>query len=323
MALYPRLRYKDRISLYLSPTQLTARNALYKKITKQYTYEKIVCPICNSTQNTMLAERDCYGFPVTVVVCVSCGLIYNSPRLDEKSLQDMYTHEYRALDSRDATAIGDFFKLEVQKGEHAIQRIKKDSGSALEVGCGAGGFLKPFQEQGFSVTGCDFNEDYLAYGRGQGLNLIRGSIDDVTNIFDVIIYEQTLEHISNLKNELAKVRTKLKDDGILYIGVPSIRHIPEQYHSDFLRFLQIPHLTHFELATLTNLMQKNGFALIEGNEMLSATFKKGPYVKDFTPVNPIPFLLKMERERKLRRILSFPRHFAHRVVGYIQKRLTL
>jgi SAM-dependent methyltransferase len=69
--------------------------------------------------------------------------------------------------------------------------------SVLEIGCGAGHFLKIFQDQKCVVTGIDSSEDNLRQARkrlGDSAELIKGACDDLPfsdNEFDIvtIIYE--------------------------------------------------------------------------------------------------------------------------------------
>ena len=71
-----------------------------------------------------------------------------------------------------------------------------------------------------------------------------------------------------------KIRDILRDDGLLFIGLPGIMNIHLAYHSDLLQYLQIAHVYHFSLTTLDNLLGKYGFERVFGNEIIWSVYKK-------------------------------------------------
>ena len=68
------------------------------------------------------------------------------------------------------------------------------------MGTGGGWILYPYYLAGFNVIGCDYDINYLEYGRKKGMNLIKGSIPELIDRgikADYLILNQVLEHVDN------------------------------------------------------------------------------------------------------------------------------
>lgn len=99
----------------------------------------------------------------------------------------------------------------------------------LEVGCGDGGNLLPFVEQGCSVTGIDLSETRIsqaqAYYKNKGLDVsfVNDSVFNVSHIglFDVVLLNDVIEHIFYKKRLLRHLHRFLKPDGVIFIGYPA------------------------------------------------------------------------------------------------------
>jgi hypothetical protein len=140
----------------------------------------------------------------------------------------------------------------------------------------------------------------------QGLDLHYGGIDVIQKVtasrgqrLGLVIYEQVFEHLTDPKGELRKLREFMPSDAILYVGVPGFKNIDEQYNSDLIRYLQLPHLVHFDLSRLNALLAVSGFASVAGDEVVRALYRPAPPTQlenaDFK--DTLEFLAQMERRR--------------------------
>ena len=281
-------RYHDngRSQERLNRVQQDARaRHLVKLQSGIYQTEETPCPICNTFDDELLAAKDRYGIPLSVVICRRCGLIRSNPRMTLQSYADFYKTEYRPLYGGEPGPTVAFFNDQRKRGHRIRRFIEKQTGAGwnnqlvVEVGCGAGGVLQPFAEAGAQVIGCDFDELFIAYGsREHRLDLRQGRLQDLDlpRPPDLIIYSHVLEHILDVRAELQQVRQTLGPDGMLYIEIPSIKDIHRAYRGDFLLLLQNAHTYHFSLRSLTNLLGGAGFRLQRGNEQVQALFTPGP-----------------------------------------------
>ncbi len=124
----------------------------------------------------------------------------------------------------------------------------------LVMGCGAGGVLLPFARAGCRVAGFDLGSEYLEIGRREGLDLLHGDARTLLRErgggADLVIVRHVLEHFLDIPGEVAALADLLQPGGVLWVEVPGVMAIGEQYGGDFLRFLQNAHTYHFTAHTL-------------------------------------------------------------------------
>lgn len=252
---------------------------LNKKVkNKIYITEEVNCPVCKKNERNVLGEYDRYGIYYKSNHCLSCGIIYTSPRLNQDSYFKFYDTEYRKIYTSLNYAISkkDFFDDQKYRGNEILKIIRNKHkkfkiSSVLEVGCGMGGILEPFKKKGCKVKGIDLGSEYIEYGKSKGLDLSIGTIDIIDERFDFIIYSHVLEHLTDLGSELIKIKERLNKNGLLYIEVPGILNL-KKYRWDIGRYFQNAHTYHFSLLTLKNVLSKNGFKLLYGNEKVESLF---------------------------------------------------
>ncbi len=298
----------------LNEVQLKARSDIEQKISEgDYEFENITCPICSSDIAELLSEKDRYGLEYKVVCCKKCGLIYTNPRMNQESYNKFYDTEYRKLYVGDNVPSQRFFDNQYSKGQRIYKYIKDscpdknfDNLHVLEVGCGAGGILYYFKQQGFEVKGIDLGKEYLDFGKSKyNLDLEQGALNKNLNFKpDIIIYSHVLEHVLDLQSEIQTLKEMCSDTTILYIEVPGVKYIHKSYDMDSLLYFQNAHVFHFTLSSLKQLFENTGFKFIRGNEYVQSIFvpnKVGVNINtlfnEYTEI--VKYLKRMEKMRFL------------------------
>ncbi len=304
-----RLKNNGIPALKLNPLQQKMKVQVSEKVKKEvYQFEEVDCSICNSSEKILIGGKDRYGLYFPVNACRDCGLVYTSPRMTQAAYEEFYNTEYRKLYSGVETATEVFFENQKKKGKHIFnffkghELLKNDTKYILEVGCGAGGIIDYFRDQGFEVKGIDLGKEYVNYGKEKhGLNLETATLADLSNERkpDIIIYSHILEHILDVNKEIELIKQFIKKNTLVYIEVPGIKEIHKNYEANILRYLQNAHTFHFTLDSLINLMNKHGFELVEGNQFVKSIFKFTGVVKgavnDFSSV--INYIDQTEKRR--------------------------
>ncbi len=298
----------------LNNLQLQIKDRIALKIQQEiYKFELVPCCICENYDFELLSNKDRYGLYNPTVICKNCGLIQNNPHMNEQSYIDFYKSDHRKLFFGEKLPTEDVFRTEYKRGEEIFWFLK-ESGiinesikdfNIFEVGCGSGGILQFFKENGFEVQGCDLDEQYLDYGKKKyNLNLHFGTLKEIKfeKLPNIIIYSHVLEHILNPKEELTQIKKILKKDGYLYIEVPGVKNLVKTYDMNFLLFLINAHVYYFSLTTLTNLLSSNGFKLIKGNNVIRSIFQVSEisqfkYKNDY--FSTIKYLHTLEKSRRL------------------------
>jgi 2-polyprenyl-3-methyl-5-hydroxy-6-metoxy-1,4-benzoquinol methylase len=280
-------RYKNdgKASIRLNGIQQAAKWRVEQKIASGiYQFEDTVCPVCNSACYEQLAEKDRYGLYCNTVICKNCGLLITTPMMTQTSLGLFYLEDYEELYRGKKRAESPIFLFQYKRGKRIINFIKKYDNVfsfkdklVLEIGCSTGGVLSAFRDAGAWVIGFDLGAD-MEYGiRKHGLCLNRGTIENYQERQkpDIIIYSHVMEHLPFPQEELKKIKEICHERTLVYIEVPGVLSV-QKSEGDFMLYLQNAHLYHFSLVTLDNLLSKNGFTLLFGNEHVRSLFVSTP-----------------------------------------------
>jgi len=155
-------------------------------------------------------------------------------------------------------------------------------GIVVEIGCGPGGILRVFQEEGNEVWGCDLDEACVEFTRKKGIPCFLGGVEELGDAgvkTDLIILSHLLEHISNPFDFIDALRGILKEEGRVYVEVPGLRN--PDYH--FFKGIQVAHLYYYDLETLKFVMGKGGFRCVEGNETIQSVFCQSDGIVSIDP----------------------------------------
>ncbi len=294
-------------------------------------YEHIDCPVCEIDDSEVLAEKDRYGFECKNVICKNCGLVYINPRMSNSFYTSLYKEDYRDIYSGQTVDYVKYFENRYAGGKSMFEFLNskipvKKGAKVLDVGCGIGAVLKYFKDQGCTIHGIDLGAEFIKYGReNHDLNLHLNTIFDVELDYapDVIVYSHVFEHILDLNKEAAQLRNLLADDGVLLLEVPGVLNLTPSYNGNFMKYCQNAHTFSFSKNTLQNVMEKNGFELIHGNENVSCIFKKKAIPKKFTPTNSYQeisaYLKKMESARVFWEIRDLAQKAKDRAIRLVRR----
>ena len=165
-----------------------------------------------------------------------------------------------------------------------IAEIDTENLTALEIGCGNGGYLHVLQELGFSTTGIEHCEANVESARSDGLNVRRGYLTDYDRSellsigkFSLVVVNNFLEHQPDVKLFLSCTYDLLQEKGFLYVSVPSLERIEEK---DCLQEFISDHLVYFTEETLRNALSSSGFEVSRfyeknnGNDLVAVAKKR-------------------------------------------------
>jgi 2-polyprenyl-3-methyl-5-hydroxy-6-metoxy-1,4-benzoquinol methylase len=221
-----------------------------------------VCPACKSELSA--------GYRSWHFVCKRCG--YEKANL-QPSINSSSSHKLIDEGARETglreLRIGNFKKLLM-----SIKSIGRESGHLLDVGCAHGWFLD-LAKNDFKVLGLEPDKSVFAATIRRGLPVRMGYFPEVlddSETFDVIVFNDVIEHIPDILHVLASCHQRLNHDGLLVLNLPSSSGLFYRVskilcrlglYSFFERMWQkdlpSPHLHYFNLANLIDLLQKNSF----------------------------------------------------------------
>jgi SAM-dependent methyltransferase len=175
----------------------------------------------------------------------------------------------------------------------SIKSLKPNGGNLIDVGCAHGWFLETAIND-FDVFGLEPDKHVYDATVSRGLPVRIGyfpdGLDD-NEKFDVIVFNDVIEHIPDIEHILASCYQRLNEDGLLVLNLPSSSGVFYRLSKIFCYFgfpgfferlwqkgLPSPHLHYFNLANLICLLKNNKFEVkIKGN--LSTLSLSGLYTR--------------------------------------------
>lgn len=241
----------------------------------RYKLESYSCPCGALSEDIIIAEIDRYGLPLNSVLCMKCGTVRINPYLDATSLKDFYTHFYQKMYAR-AIELDSYFLRQASYGKKVLslsQHFLNPESWICEVGCGAGGALKVFQDRGYQVAGCDYSNELIEKGKHRGIeNIYYGSLDAIANNlngvkFDLIYLHHVFEHLNDPLSFLKNCQKYLTPQGKIIIIIPDVSKIDEYKcpAGDLLRYLHIAHKYNFSFAGLQKMCHQAGYIVSKLN----------------------------------------------------------
>lgn len=253
------------------------------------------CPLCGGTDATIIAQKDRYGLPLDSQVCQKCGLLFSGKYFSPEFAADYYNHYSIAFKSVEKSP-DELFRLRTAPDGYCWSRynyVRKELGDAfdqiqtvIEVGCCDGANLYPYFKEGKKVHGCDFDEKRLKVGKKAGMDLHAGDFSALLEQgvkADLVILSHVIEHFGDLFHPIREIQKLLAPGGFLYVEVPGLLGCNrtrsqaisvDGYHSsnDFLPYLQLEHNYCFELKTLQAVVEKCGYKMLGGDEIVRSLF---------------------------------------------------
>ena len=186
----------------------------------------VACAICGGRDTTPVVDKMGYR----IGRCVRCGLVYADPRAPHDKILARYSRDYFWKEYLPSLGVVDgrydlaHFDL---RHKAILDLIGARAGGRrlLEVGCGAGFFLKAAERAGWQVEGIELSEEASRFAverlrlpirreRAEDAPIAPGSFDAAA-MFDVI------EHLFEPASVLAAIARALTPGGTLAISTPN------------------------------------------------------------------------------------------------------
>ncbi|MFH1545361.1 MAG: class I SAM-dependent methyltransferase [archaeon] len=257
------------------------------------------CGLCGADEAKYLFSATDYTYGVKgnfdLVKCNKCGLSYMNPRPKKGSLSELYPKKYFAFSEDNLNPRQSFNSFLSRKEEDVLKEwingekfsfkklaslphyllIKefdhtfiptKNRGRILDVGCGIGGCLLKWRQQGWGVSGVELDKGAVNYAKKKfNLNVFFGTLERSKfkkNYFDVITTFHLLEHVQEPKAVLMKARELLKEKGELIIVTPNFDSLESKVFGKEWWNIDAPrHFYHFTPKTLGRMIEESGFKI--------------------------------------------------------------
>ena len=233
------------------------------------------CPVC---ENTEFKKKFIFDYN-QVSICENCNLEFLNPQPSDERLNEIYSKEYFiSLEDDKNINFTNTIKQNTANDylEHLFQKTdldKKKKNKILEVGCGGGEFLYQAHKLfNFEVFGVEYSDDaskkaeeFLKECNGKVFtgDIFSLSINDYKNFFDVIAFNDVLEHVRNPKTFLQRCNQLLKKNGFIYCSVPSKSSYLAKIMMNNWYEYKTEHIFYFNNSNLKQIFNKNKFSVLD------------------------------------------------------------
>jgi 2-polyprenyl-3-methyl-5-hydroxy-6-metoxy-1,4-benzoquinol methylase len=231
--------------------------------------EDIPCGLCDSRAKVCLYKK----FDLCISQCTQCGFIFAAPRLPREEIWKRYSSEYfwkEYLPALGVHEVGMGYDQAVHRNAGLLSIISRHAqppGTLLEVGAGAGFFLKAAQEIGWTVSGTEVMAAAVQFSRTElNLEITQASAEEMTfgkHSFNVVVMLEVIEHLVDPVRALQSIHHVLRPEGLLVLSTPNVRAFSRTIlGSDWSVLSPWEHLYYFDETTLTAALRKTGFGKV-------------------------------------------------------------
>ncbi len=236
------------------------------------------CPWCGSEKaqislwlrDEFLTKEDFH-----ICECLNCGLLYTMPRPDKDKIGDYYKSEeyYSHQENKKGFIPKVYERVKKTNLKHKYQLASKgiNVGTLLDIGCGVGDFLHTAETHGWDCIGVEPSEDAkaIAQKRMKGKIISSEELETLSDgSFDLITMWHVLEHVDDLKWQIAQLQRLVKSSGRVVIALPNYKSYDGQYYKELWAAYDVPrHLNHFNRNTLAKMFKTSGLELIKMDKL--------------------------------------------------------
>ena len=225
------------------------------------------CPACQSLGIQPYSRIKDFSISkefFTIENCRSCGLLFTNPRPSEVAIGPYYASaDYISHSETREGFINKLYHLirkKSLKDKLLLINSFANGKNLLDVGCGAGEFIRYINTKGWLGEGVEVSENARSLAVSKGIKVYTMLPTEKT--YNAISLWHVLEHVHQLDEYLDGLYKMLDEEGVLIIAVPNVLSHDAQYYKEHWAAWDVPrHLYHFSPASLTSLFENKGFRL--------------------------------------------------------------
>jgi len=256
-------------------------------------------------KNDLMITDSRYGITLPLYKCKQCGFM----QCDTDNLSDLY-------EQLDDTEYIESSEQRLKQFDSLLKKTMpfiKGGNKVLDVGAGAGMFVKLALERGLDAKGVEPSAYLANYAISRGLPVINSSDPDYPDAsFDAIYMTDVIEHIADPLPLLRKYGRTLKPGGVMFVSTPNVSSLLARLMGKRWWHFRIAHIGYYSKKTLDLIMKKAGLKLI------AVKYSVWYFSVDYI-LERIPFIKKRFSNRKKQKSLIIPACFFDSFIGIYTK----
>ena len=211
-----------------------------------------------------------------IMDCKFCKFIHIFPIPTDEELLTMYKEEFfqhiKPNDIKKDESELDYWNITYDEKLDVLEKhLKSNTKRILDIGCGAGFFLKRAMNNGWDVVGIEPSDEAANYAQTLGIDVkkqfFQNTTSDELGKYDSIHMRFVLEHTTSPQQIIKKCHSLLNENGLLIVEVPNdynpLQNIVKTILQKNEYWLHPPiHVNYFTFTSLRNLLQSNGFEIV-------------------------------------------------------------
>lgn len=227
------------------------------------------CPVCGSGGTPCFEQRD-FNCGLDGLFgqrfCPACRLYFLSPRVPEDRIHHYYPDVYEdyQTDSHPPLVRWLAWKLGLaQRKRYIVEKFVRE-GRLLDVGCGAGFFLKTMAGAEWQCYAMDMESHDKHDFPGE---FHRGCFDHEApplSGLDVVTLWHVFEHLYHPQRALENAAAVLRPGGWLFLAMPELRNVERLIFGRYWVGWDPPrHVATYSCSAIRTLLGRSGFTLID------------------------------------------------------------
>jgi 2-polyprenyl-3-methyl-5-hydroxy-6-metoxy-1,4-benzoquinol methylase len=232
--------------------------------------ESVACALCGGTSTRRYLRK----FGYRIVKCRRCALVYCNPRLSAAATEQRYNAEYfrneylPSVRPPEGCDERQFLTDRFTPSIRLLERSGAVQGRLLEIGTGAGFFLKAAANAGWDAHGLELSSEAAAYARDTlGLDVRQTPAEEMpfaAGSFDAAAMFEVIEHLRDPMAVLRAARRAVRPGGVLVLSTPNLHSVSRWMLGEQWAVLSpAEHLYYFSEKTLSAALIKGGFTRVE------------------------------------------------------------
>ena len=227
---------------------------------------KLICPICKSKNTHKFWAMSGYR----LAKCLNCTVVWDY--FPPSNTAAIYDKSYFVNDNPKGGYANYFEGMRINRRtfKDRLKKIEKKigrKGKLLDVGCALGDCLVEAKRLGWvGAEGIEISDYGFNTAKSRGVKVRKGILDKriKANTYDIVIYQDVIEHIPDPVGELKKVFRVLKPGGYIFLVTPNIGGIWSKilgrlwYH-----YKPTEHLIYFSHSSIKSALKEAGFTAVE------------------------------------------------------------
>ena len=225
------------------------------------------CICCGTTASALFLRTRFVQYPgwFNYRQCCQCGLVYNSPRLEDLSVlydQDYFLY-HRDSSSMRKRVLGQIQRLVLPATSYAPGK------RLIELGSARGHLLAALQQLGYEVQGLELSSDAVVESQATyHIPVFQGTAEQYLHAghpgtFDIALACTVIEHVGAPDVFVEACASLLKPGGVLVMDMPNIDSHNAQTAGPAWEMYQKYHVYLFSPTTITRLLERHAFEVIQ------------------------------------------------------------